>query len=150
MASPRSGDDTSHDTSAAGKPGLDLLSAQMSWIRSDLSNLRTLLSWARTSVSLIGFGFTIYNFFSGILQDLGDERLRIFARNLGLALVIAGTVAMLLAVWNYWSINQYLMHSVAALDVPRGLKARWAYAYVLSGVLVLVGVITILFMLRVI
>jgi putative membrane protein len=135
---------------AAPTPSLDVVSAQFSWIRSDLSNLRTLLSWSRTAVSLIGFGFTIYNFFSGFLDDTGEVRLREFSRNLGLTLVIAGTLGMILAVWNYWTINTYLEQSVAALEVPRHLKARWAYAYVLSGVLTLVGVITILFMLRVI
>jgi putative membrane protein len=135
---------------AAAPPSLDVVSAQFSWIRSDLSNLRTLLSWSRTAVSLIGFGFTIYNFFSGFLDDTGEARLREFSRNLGLTLVITGTLGMVLAVWNYWTINTYLEQSVAALEVPRHLKARWAYAYVLSGVLTLVGIITILFMLRVI
>lgn len=129
---------------------LDIVSAQFSWIRSDLSNLRTLLSWSRTAVSMIGFGFTIYNFFSGFLEDAGEPRLREFSRNIGLTLVIAGTLGMILAVWNYWTINSYLEQSIAALQVPRHLKARWAYAYVLSAVLVLVGIITVLFMLRVI
>lgn len=35
--------------------GLGLTSEQFSWLRIDLSNLRTLLDWARTSVSMIGF-----------------------------------------------------------------------------------------------
>ena len=39
-------------------------------MRSDLSHLRTLLAWVRTSVSLIGFGFTIYHFYSEFLGDL--------------------------------------------------------------------------------
>jgi len=33
------------------------------WIRTRLSVERTLMSWVRTSVSLIGFGFTIVQFF---------------------------------------------------------------------------------------
>lgn len=134
------------------KPGaIDTLSAEYSWMRSDLSNLRTLLSWARTAVSLIGFGFTIYNFYDGVFQDLGGgERSHLAARNLGLALVLTGTLAMLIGVWNYWSINQFLNHSPVALHVSRGLKARWMYAYALSAVLTLIGVVTFLFMLRVI
>lgn len=136
-------------TTVQGTENLDVISAQFSWIRSDLSNLRTLLSWSRTAVSMIGFGFTIYNFFSGFLQEAGEARLREFSRNLGLTLVVAGTLAMIIAVWNYWSINNYLAHSSVALDVPSSLKARWAYAYVLSAVLTLVGVITMLFMVRI-
>ena len=128
---------------------LDLTSAEYSWIRSDLSNLRTMFSWARTAVSMIGFGFTIYNFFSGFLDETGEPRLREFSRNLGLGLVVAGTMAMLLGVWNYWTINKYLEASPVALPVARGLKARWAYAYVLAAILIMIGVVTILFMLRV-
>ena len=38
------------------------------WIRTRLAVDRTLLAWLRTSVSLIGFGFTIVQFFQR-LQD---------------------------------------------------------------------------------
>ena len=98
MADPSSSGTRSQASDAAKAPlPLDLLSAQMSWIRSDLSNLRTLLSWVRTSVSMIGFGFTIYNFYSGFFEDFAGERFREAARNLGLALVIFGTLAMIIA-----------------------------------------------------
>jgi putative membrane protein len=141
----------SEGSDAGAVSNVDLLSSQFSWLRSDLSNLRTLLSWARTSVSMIGFGFTIYNFYSGVFEDLGGgPRSHEAARNLGVALVVTGTVAMLIAVWNYWSINQYLESSAVALQVSRDLKRRWLYAYILAAVLTIIGLITFLFMLRVI
>jgi hypothetical protein len=71
-------------------------------------------------------------------------------RDLEIALVAAGTLATLVAVWNYWSITQYLEGASVALDVPRSLKLRWYYSYVLAGVLLVIGLITFLFMLRVI
>ena len=37
--------------------------SHFSWLRTRLSIERTLMSWVRTSVSLIGFGFTIVQFF---------------------------------------------------------------------------------------
>src|SRR5262245_4307951 len=95
--------------SPAAGPNLALISTQLSWMRSDLSNLRTLLAWARTSVSMIGFGFTIYNFYRGFLENLATGRGTDAARNLGLALVGFGTLAMLVALWNYWSINKSLV-----------------------------------------
>ena len=55
------------------KPHLSLTINQLSWMRTDLSNIRTLLLWARTSVSKIGFGFTIYSFYRGFLGDLGGS-----------------------------------------------------------------------------
>lgn len=132
------------------RPGEPPVSDVFSWIRTDLSNLRTLMSWARTSASLIGFGFTIFNFFSGFLEESGEPRLREFSRNLGLALVLTGTVAMLVGVYNYWLINQYLEDSPVAAAVHRGLKIRWLYSYVIAAVLTIIGIVTMLFMLRVI
>ena len=108
------------------------------------------MSWARTAVSLIGFGFTIFNFFSGFLDQSGEPRLRDFSRNLGLALVLTGTFAVLVGVYNYWGINQYLEESPVAGAVHRRLKLRWIYSYVISAVLAIIGVVTILFMLRII
>ena len=34
-----------------------------SWLRTRLSVERTLMSWVRTATALIGFGFTIFQFF---------------------------------------------------------------------------------------
>jgi putative membrane protein len=131
-------------------PNLSLISTQLSWMRSDLSNLRTLLAWARTGVSMIGFGFTIYNFYRGFLEDLVNGRGTDAARNLGLALVGAGTLAMLIAIWNYWSINNALQDMNDLFPIPRELKLRWYVSYVVAGVLALIGLVTFLFMLRVI
>jgi putative membrane protein len=132
--------------------GIDpsLVSAQLSWSRSELSNVRTLLAWIRTSVSMIGFGFTIYNFYRGFLEDLASPRGADAARNLGLALVGAGTLAMVVALWNYWSLNRYLEEAAAALQVPQGVKHRWIVSYVAAAVILVIGLITFLFMLRVI
>ena len=136
--------------SAEPTPNLSLISTQLSWQRSDLSNLRTLLAWARTSVSMIGFGFTIYNFYRGFLEDLATAGRADAARNLGLALVTAGTVAMVVAVWNYWGVNRSLSRLHATLQIPEDFEHRWAIAYTISAVLILIGTITLLFMLRVI
>lgn len=131
------------------RPDEPSVSDVFSWVRTDLSNLRTLMSWARTSVSLIGFGFTIFNFFSGFLEESGEPRLREFSRNLGIALVVTGTCAVLVGVYNYWLINQYLESSPVASAVHHGLKLRWIYSYVIAAVLAIIGVVTILFMVRV-
>jgi putative membrane protein len=132
------------------KPDLSLTSNQLSWMRTELSNVRTLLAWARTSVSMIGFGFTIYNFYRGFLDDLAGSGRQDAARNLGLALVAAGTLAMLVAIWNYWSINQALVAIEEVLQIPASFQRRWIYSYVLAAVIAVIGLITLLFMLRVI
>src|SRR5690606_20230115 len=128
---------------------LSLISTQLSWMRSDLANLRTLLAWARTSVSMIGFGFTIYNFYRGFLQDLTTAGRADAARNIGLALVAAGTLAMVVAILNFWSTNLALQDAYTSLGIPRKFKHRWVYSYLLSAILVVIGLGTLLFMLRV-
>jgi putative membrane protein len=137
-----------------GAPGegssLSLISTQLSWMRSDLSNLRTLLAWARTSVSMIGFGFTIYNFYRGFLEDLAEGGRADSARNLGLTLVAAGTLAMVIAVINYWAINRSLVAMGTAFPLPSGLQKRWIYAYTVAAIFIAIGTFTFLFMLRII
>lgn len=141
---------TSDEPGAGPGADLSLTNTQLSWQRSDLANLRTLLAWARTSVSMIGFGFTIYNFYRGFLEDLATAGRADAARNLGLALGAAGTVAMVVAVWNYRAVNRSLARLHAALQIPEDFEHRWAAAYAISAVLIVIGLITLLFMLRVI
>jgi uncharacterized membrane protein YidH (DUF202 family) len=117
-------------------------------MRSDLSNLRTLLARARTSVSMIGFGFTTYNVYRGFFQNLVSEGRADVARNLGLALVAAGTVAMGVGIVNYRGINTSLTEIDADLQISGKFKRRWVYSYVLTGVVMPIGLITLLFMLR--
>jgi putative membrane protein len=76
--------------------------------RTQLGAERTLMAWLRTSLSMISFGFTIYKF----LQDVARaEKLTLpdqGPRNLGLALVGLGTVALILASFQHWSVMKDL------------------------------------------
>lgn len=80
------------------------------WIRTRLAVDRTLLAWLRTSVSLIGFGFTIVQFFQR-LQDMNGvapARRPQAPRDLGLALIGAGILILIISVWQYRSVVHYL------------------------------------------
>jgi len=66
------------------------------------------MSWIRTSIALIGFGFTIVQFFDhfgsmqGIAPALHPETPRYF----GLSLIGAGILALAISTWQYrWSIG---------------------------------------------
>ena len=46
-------------------------SDHFSWLRTRLSVERTMMSWVRTATALIGFGFTIVQFFARIQETPG-------------------------------------------------------------------------------
>jgi putative membrane protein len=79
-----------------------------SWIRTRLSLERTLMSWVRTAIALIGFGFTIVKFFEtiGTMQGVAPAVVPGIPRYFGLALIGAGIIALAISIWQYrWGIN---------------------------------------------
>ena len=53
-------------------------SDHFSWLRTRLSVERTMMSWVRTATALIGFGFTIVQFFSRACKICREPPRRIF------------------------------------------------------------------------
>lgn len=83
--------------------------SHFSWLRTRLSVERTLMSWVRTSVALIGFGFTIVQFFERLPALSGRPAVLPDApRYLGLALIAAGVLALLVSGAQYRRILAYL------------------------------------------
>ena len=78
------------------------------WIRTRLSIERTMMSWIRTAVALIGFGFAIVQFFERLQQT--PETHSAYLPNapifLGLALIACGVLALVVAIWEYrWGVH---------------------------------------------
>ena len=80
------------------------------WIRTRLSLERTLMSWVRTGTALIGFGFTIVQFFQRLqgMEDVAPALRPQAPRHLGLALIGAGVLALVISGWQYWQLVRYL------------------------------------------
>ena len=79
---------------------------------------RTQMAWVRTGVSLIGFGFTIYQ----VLGKLPQRERAVHpyaARDLGLALIGTGIVAMLMAAMDYRSAISRLSTTCGAQSSSR-------------------------------
>ena len=84
--------------------------SHFAWIRTRLAVENTLLAWVRSAASLIGFGFTIVQFFQRFQQnpDTKQPFLPGAPRDLGLALIFAGIFALAVSSLQYRSINRYL------------------------------------------
>ena len=92
--------------------------SHFAWLRTRASLERTMMSWIRTAVALIGFGFTIVQFFAR-MQDLPGvtaARHPAAPQFLGLALISCGILALLISIWQYhWTIRYLWSGSFAAI-----------------------------------
>lgn len=84
--------------------------SHFSWLRTRLAVESTLMSWVRTSISLIGFGFTIVQFFARFndMQGVAEAARPGAPRYIGLAMIAAGVLGLMVALWQYWWLNRYL------------------------------------------
>ena len=111
------------------------------WLRTRMALERTMMSWVRTAVSLIGFGFTIVQFFerlhatSGVAPALRPEA----PRYLGLSLIAAGVVSLLIAIWQYRSVVHYLWGKEFASVAGMGDTVRMTPLYGVAIALIFIG-----------
>jgi putative membrane protein len=115
-----------------------LTQTHFSWLRTRLSIERTVMSWTRTAVSLIGFGFTIYQF----LAKLERATVKPDApRNFGLAFIATGIVTMAIGAWQrqveikHLSQPQYENIGTTP-DLP-----RWQWSNAVAVIVVAIGLV---------
>lgn len=116
------------------------------WLRTRLSIERTMMSWERTAVSLIGFGFVIVQFFNRLQQMPGTQpALHPNApKYVGLALISCGVLALVVSIWQYWWTVRYLRSGsfarVAGMEgIPIRLIALQTPVVVIAILLIIVG-----------
>jgi putative membrane protein len=115
------------------------------WLRTRLSVERTMMSWVRTAVSLIGFGFAIVQFFERLQQMPGISPASFpkAPQYLGLALISCGVLALLVSIWQYrWTIH-YLWHGpfapVAGMRSDATKERMQSPVMAIAVLLVLIG-----------
>lgn len=96
---------------------------------------RSLMAWIRTSISMIGFGFSIYKFFQYLPEEIasGNVARPQAPRNLGLTLIALGTVALAAATWQHWNFRK-------AMRVP-GMQHVWSFAFIVAIFVIMIGLI---------
>jgi putative membrane protein len=114
----------------------------MAYFRTELALDRTTLAWIRTTLTMASFGFGMVAFFRSLRQSSpNDETLRMHqgAIVFGVALIVLGLVATLLAGLSHWLTLRRLRHgqtpvltlwplsiTVAMFFVVVGLVGLWA------------------------
>jgi putative membrane protein len=85
-------------------------SDHFAWVRTRLALERTIMSWLRTAVALIGFGFAIVQYLNHLQQIPGarPSDYPTAPEYLGLALISCGIVALVISIWQYWWGIRYL------------------------------------------
>ncbi len=92
--------------------------SHFSWLRTRLAIERTMMAWVRTAVSLIGFGFAIVQFYDRLEQMPGANPARFpaAARYLGLTLIFCGIMSLVISIWQYrWVLNYIWSGDFAAI-----------------------------------
>ena len=130
-----------HTASSAGRFEVRTTSdSHFSWLRTRLSVERTMMSWQRTAVALIGFGFAIVQYFNH-LQEIPRARpayLPTAPENLGLALISCGILALVISLWQYfWAVRYLWGGSFAPIA---GMTKEGMQSPVIAVAILLIGI----------
>ena len=118
--------------------------SHFSWIRTRLSLERTLMSWVRTAIALIGFGFTIVQFFERLdtMKDVTPALFPDTPRYFGLALIGTGVAALAISVWQYRCSLKYLWEPPYDRLAPLRKDKMQTPILVVCLALLLIGLLT--------
>jgi putative membrane protein len=120
--------------------------SHFAWFRTRLALERTIMAWVRTAVALIGFGFTIVQFFERLssLESVAPPSRPFAARYVGLVLIATGVLVLIVSVWQYRAVVRYLWHGDFAAIA--GLKKTPGHTpvYAIAVVMIFVGVFAFL------
>ena len=132
------------DPPAAASPGRFEVRAtadsHFGWIRTRLSVERTMMSWQRTAIALIGFGFAIVQYINHLQQIPGARPayLPTAPEYLGLALISCGVLALVISLWQYfWTIRYLWGGSFAPIA---GLTKEGMQSPVIAVAILLIGI----------
>jgi putative membrane protein len=113
--------------------------SHFAWLRTRLAVERTMMAYMRTAVSLIAFGFTIFQFIDRLQSDRADVRYPEAPWYLGLALIFCGIAAACASLWEYKKVIDYMWSgNYSQLAGMRG-ERHISSLYAITLVLIVIG-----------
>ena len=101
---------------------------------------RTMLAWVRTSLGLIGFGFTIFKILQYVYEQGATKLMRQQTpRNIGLVMLLTGTVPLFFMIIEYSRTLKQMGRKESILKNPIFLTAC---IILILGILLLLTVVT--------
>ena len=118
-------------------------SNHFAWLRTRMALERTVMAWVRTAVALIGFGFTIVQFFERLntMEGVAAVSRPYAARYVGLALIATGVFALLISLWQYRRVVRYIWHGEFAAIAGFGKPPGHTPIYLIAITMTIVGVV---------
>lgn len=118
-------------------PTLDV-AKRLDFERTHIAFEQAMMTWIRTAITLITFGFTIYKFFQLELPDRAEKTRLVGPREFALILVALGLISLAMATLEHRRCEQFLKQQWP--DKPRSL-ALW-----LAAIISILGTIAFLLM----
>ena len=119
------------------------VSNHFAWLRTLLGLQRTLLAAVRTAVSLIGFGFTVAQFFQRLQVPVADGVPKLgheLPRDLGLVLIATGVVSLAAFTWQYHTTVAYLKSGPFSVIAIASEKPMHTSVNLITFVVMAIGV----------
>jgi putative membrane protein len=120
--------------------------SHFAWFRTRMALERTMMAWVRTATALIGFGFTIVQFFERLnnMEGVRAPTNPFSARYVGLVLIGAGIIALVISALQYRAAIRYLWHGDFAQIAGVGKAPGSTPVYAIAIGLTLIGVFAFL------
>lgn len=118
------------------------VSNHFAWLRTQMGLQRTLMAAVRTSVSLIGFGFTVAQFFQRLQTNASDDVRQLnpeIPRNLGLVLIAAGVISLMTFTYQYHASMSYLGSEPYKSIAGTGRRTMHLSTYFIAFVVMFIG-----------
>ena len=116
--------------------------SHFAWLNTRLALEMTMMAWIRMAITLVGFGFTIVQFFERLndMEGVAPAAQPFAARYVGLVLIAAGVAALVVSTLQYHATIRYLWQNDIAAIAGIGRAPGNTPIYAVTITLTIIGV----------